>query len=77
MTKSNSGMTLKQVIVSNPEVDVLASGARPLSEGEAKTHLHDQIAKKTTKFPLKRKAERDSLEAHLPVETKARPKTST
>ena len=60
VTKNHSGKTFKEVIVKKPEVNILASGARPLSEGEAKSHLQDQIAKKLLKFPLKRKAERAS-----------------
>ena len=52
LDRSYSGKTLKEVIIGNPEVDVLASGAGPLSEGEANSHLHDQIARNMMKFPL-------------------------
>ena len=77
VTKNHSGETFKEVIVKKPEVNILASGARPLSEDEAKSHLHDQIAKKMLKFPLKRKAERDQTEGQPPIAAKSRPETST
>ena len=75
VTKNHSGKTFKEVIVKKPEVNILASGARPLSEGEAKSHLQDQIAKKMLKFPLKRKAEWDQSEGQPPIAAKSRPET--